>query len=175
MILNKGECDSNQSKDDPFVKRVAKNNSWDNGVRHKIHEISLINCFVFVTVLVWQTVHSSAMTQVTANLMEKTLQQLFQGNGPCCSWFNKERLWPLRSFENFFSQITTSGWNRFGIHMQLRMAGIIHVLLIELYWKSIAVKAGVKSECCFQIDFFLQCCETRCKKIPSCSTSLKLG
>ena len=38
--LNKGECDLNQSKDDSFVKWVAKNNNWNNGDRHKIHEIS---------------------------------------------------------------------------------------------------------------------------------------
>ena len=72
--FNKGECDLNQSKDDSFDKRVAKNNNWNNGDRHKIHEIFLINCFVFVIILVWQTVHSSAMTQITANVMEKTLQ-----------------------------------------------------------------------------------------------------
>ena len=70
---NKGECDLNQSNDGSFVKRVAKNNNWNNDDRHKIHEIFLINCFVFVIILVWQTVHSSAMTQITANLMEKTL------------------------------------------------------------------------------------------------------
>ena len=44
---NKGECDLNQSKDDSFVKRVAKNNNWNNGDHHKIHEISLINFFCF--------------------------------------------------------------------------------------------------------------------------------
>ena len=32
----------------PFVKRVAKNNSWNNGGRHKIHQIFPINCFGFV-------------------------------------------------------------------------------------------------------------------------------
>ena len=32
------------------------------------------NCFVFVTTLVWKTVHSSATTQIKAHLMEKTLQ-----------------------------------------------------------------------------------------------------
>ena len=74
--LNKGECDLNQSKDDSFVKRVAKNNNWNNGACHKIHEIFLMNCFVFVIILVWKTVHSSAMTQITANLMEKTLRLL---------------------------------------------------------------------------------------------------
>ena len=72
--LNKGECNLNQSKDDSFVERVAKNNSWNNGDRHKIHEIILINCFVFVITPVWKTVHSSAMTQSKAHLMEKTLQ-----------------------------------------------------------------------------------------------------
>ena len=40
--LSKGECNLNQSKDDFFVKRVAKNNSWNNDDRHKIHEIFLI-------------------------------------------------------------------------------------------------------------------------------------
>ena len=66
---NKRECDLNQSKDGSFVKWVAKNNSWNNGARHKIHGKFLMNCFVFVIILVWQTVHSSAMTQITANLM----------------------------------------------------------------------------------------------------------
>ena len=59
--LNKGEFDLNQSKDNSFV-------------RHTIHEIFLINCFIFVIILISQTVHSSAMTQITANLMERTLQ-----------------------------------------------------------------------------------------------------
>ena len=45
------------------------------------------------------------MTQITANLMEKTLQ-LFRGNSLANKWFNKETLWPLRSLENFFPQIT---------------------------------------------------------------------
>ena len=43
--LNKGECNLNQSKDDSFVERVAKNNSWNNRDRHKIHEILLIVLF----------------------------------------------------------------------------------------------------------------------------------
>ena len=72
--LNKEECNLNQPKDDSSVERVAKNNSCNNGDRHKIHEIFLLNCFVFVIILVSQTVHSSAMIQITANLMEKTLQ-----------------------------------------------------------------------------------------------------
>ena len=46
------------------------------------------------------------MTQITANLMEKTLQLTVQGNSPCFRWFNKETLWPLRSLEDFFPQIT---------------------------------------------------------------------
>ena len=69
--LNKGECNLNQLKDDSFVERLAKNNNWNNGDRHKIHEIFLVNCFVFVITLVWKTVHSSAMTQIKAHLMEK--------------------------------------------------------------------------------------------------------
>ena len=57
-----------------LVERVAKNNSSNNGDRHKIHEIFLINCFIFVITLVQKTVHNSAMTQIKAHLMEKTLQ-----------------------------------------------------------------------------------------------------
>ena len=72
--INKGECDLNQSKDDSCVKRVTKNNNWNNGDRHKIYEIFLINCFVFVIILVWQPVNSLAMTHITATLIEKTLQ-----------------------------------------------------------------------------------------------------
>ena len=52
--LNKGESSLNQSKDGSFVERVAKNNSWNNGNPHKIHDIFLINCFVFVITLVWE-------------------------------------------------------------------------------------------------------------------------
>ena len=72
--LNKGECNLNQSKDYFFVERVAKNNSWNNDNHHKIHEIFLINCFVSIITPVWKTVYSSAMTQIKAHLMEKTLQ-----------------------------------------------------------------------------------------------------
>ena len=69
--LNKGEYNLNESKDDSFVERVVKNNSWNNGDRHKIRVIFLINCFVFVITLVWKTVHSLAMTQIKAHLMGK--------------------------------------------------------------------------------------------------------
>ena len=105
-----------QSKDDSFVKWVAKNNSWNNGDRHKIHEIFLINCFVFVIILVWQTAHSSAMTQITANLMEKTLQ-LFRGNSPWFRWFSKETHWPLRSLENLFLRSLSCTWRK-KVHSQ---------------------------------------------------------
>ena len=71
--LNKRECDLNQSKDGFFVKRVAKNNSWNNGDRHKIHEIFLTNCFAFLITLVWQTVRSSAMTQIYSKLNEENI------------------------------------------------------------------------------------------------------
>ena len=64
---------SNESKQDSFVERVAENNSWNNGDRHKIHEIFQINCFVFVVTLVWKIVHSSAMTQIKGHLMEKNV------------------------------------------------------------------------------------------------------
>ena len=72
--LNKEECNLNLSKDDSFAERGAKNNKWNNGDRHKIHEIFLSNCFVFVIILDWKTVHSSAMTQIKAHLLEETLQ-----------------------------------------------------------------------------------------------------
>ena len=58
----------NQSKDDSFVERVTKNNNWNNEDRHKIQEKFLINFFVFVVTLVWQTVHGSATTQIAANV-----------------------------------------------------------------------------------------------------------
>ena len=99
--LNKGECNLIQSKNDSFVERVAKNNSWN-----KIHEIFLINCSVFVITKVWRTIHSSAMTQIKARLMEKHCYWLFPGNSPCFSWLNKEAFWPLRYLETFFTQIT---------------------------------------------------------------------
>ena len=47
VFLTKGKCSLNQSRVDPFVGRVAKNNSD----RHKIHEIFLTNCFVLVITL----------------------------------------------------------------------------------------------------------------------------
>ena len=71
--LNKWECNLSRSKDDSLVERVTKNDSWNNGDRHKIHEIFLINCFVIVIAPVWKTVHSSAMTQIKAHLMEKNI------------------------------------------------------------------------------------------------------
>ena len=60
--LNKRECNLNQSKYDSLLNWVAKNNSWNNDDRHKIHQIFLINCFVFIITLVWKTVQSSTMT-----------------------------------------------------------------------------------------------------------------
>ena len=40
-----------------------------------VHEIFLINCFIFDTAVVCETVHSWAMTKLKLNLiMEKTLQ-----------------------------------------------------------------------------------------------------
>ena len=69
----KRECNLNQSRHDSFVEWVAKNNGWNNGDRHKIHEIFLINCFVFVITLVWKAIHRSAMIQIKAHLMEKNI------------------------------------------------------------------------------------------------------
>ena len=53
-IQNKGELNLNQSNLDSFVKQVTKN----NGGCHKIHQSSLIDCFVLVITFVWQTVHT---------------------------------------------------------------------------------------------------------------------
>ena len=39
--LNKEKCNLNQTKDDRFVESVAKNNSWNNGVCHRVHKIFL--------------------------------------------------------------------------------------------------------------------------------------
>ena len=64
------------------------------------------DCFVFITTLVWQTVHGSAMTQITANLMEKTLQLTVPGQQSLFQTVQQEALWPLRSLENFSPEIT---------------------------------------------------------------------
>ena len=107
--LDKGECNLNQSKDDSFVERVAKNKSWNNGDRHKIHEIFLINCFAFVRTLVWKTVHSSAMTQIKAHLMEKnTATNCSQVAVPVLAGWTKK---PFGHYAilKLFSQITKLG------------------------------------------------------------------
>ena len=133
--INKRECNLNQSKDDSFVERVSKNNSWNNGDRHKIHEIFLINCLVFVITLVWRTVHSSAMTQIKVHLMENHCNWLFPGNSPCFSWLNKETVWQLRYIENFPPQITKTAflfiisgnrkrWNKGIVNGMQRFSGI---------------------------------------------------
>ena len=46
--LNTEECNLNQTKDDSFVERVVKNNSWNNGVFLKVHEIVQINSLFFI-------------------------------------------------------------------------------------------------------------------------------
>ena len=71
---NKGELSLNQSNLDYFVKRLAKNNSKNNDSRHKIHHIFLTDYFVLAITLVWKTVHTLAMAQITAYLLEKTMQ-----------------------------------------------------------------------------------------------------
>ena len=98
---------------------MVKNNSWNKGDRHKIHEIFLINCFVFIINLVWKTIHSSTMTQIKAHLMKKTLQLMFPGNSPRFSWLKKETLWPLHYLGTFFSQITKLkdlAWLKLNLH-----------------------------------------------------------
>ena len=40
---NKGDCDLNQSNVNSFVERMAKNNRGNNGDRHTIFIISLLN------------------------------------------------------------------------------------------------------------------------------------
>ena len=71
---NKGELSLNQSNFNSSVKRVAKNNSKNNGGRHKIHKIFMMHCILLAITLVWKTVHPLAMAQITAYLLEKTLQ-----------------------------------------------------------------------------------------------------
>ena len=79
--LNNGECNLNQSVDDTFVERVAKillngrprTTAEAIATATKFMRFSLFNCFVFVITLVWKTVHSSAITQVKAHLMEKNI------------------------------------------------------------------------------------------------------
>ena len=101
--LNKGECNLNQSKDNSFVERVAKNNSWNNGDRHKIYEIFLTNCFVFVITVVWKTVQSLAMTQIKAHLMEKKniATNCFQVTVPVLAGWTRNPLATTLSW-NFF-------------------------------------------------------------------------
>ena len=43
-VLDKKECDFDQSIVDSFVERVAKNNSRNNGDRHEILKVFLKNC-----------------------------------------------------------------------------------------------------------------------------------
>ena len=54
---------------DSFVKRVAKNNSQNNGGRQKIHQIFLIDCSVLAITLVWKKVHTLTVAQITAYLL----------------------------------------------------------------------------------------------------------
>ena len=121
--LNKGECNLNQSKDDCFVERVVKNNSWDNGDRHKVHEIFLINCFIFVITVVWKTVRSSAMTQIKAHSMEKNIAtNCSQVTVPVLA------IWTKKPFGHYamlklFPQITkTIGWIRLNMKSQFLYA-----------------------------------------------------
>ena len=51
-------------------------------------------------------VHSSAMTQMTADLMENTLQAAVPCSVTCIRSFDKHMLWPPRYLEEFFLQIT---------------------------------------------------------------------
>ena len=111
QLFKQRKCNLNQSKDDSFVERVAKNNSWNNGDRHNIHEILLINCFVFVITLDWKRVHSSTMTQIKAHLMEKKhCNLLFPDNSTCFSWLNKGTVWPLRYLETFSLRSPRKKW-----------------------------------------------------------------
>ena len=68
------ECSLNQSNVDSFVGRVTKDNSENNCDRHKIHKVFPTNCIVFVVTSVRKIVYSSASAQITAYLLEKTLQ-----------------------------------------------------------------------------------------------------
>ena len=61
----------NQSNVGFFVDQVAKSNSENNGYFHKIHKIFLVFCFVLDIISVGETVHSSAIPQITTDLLEK--------------------------------------------------------------------------------------------------------
>ena len=52
LLFKQRRMQLTQSKDGSFVERVARNNSRNNGDHHKIYEIFLINCFVFVITVV---------------------------------------------------------------------------------------------------------------------------
>ena len=58
---------------------MVKNNNKNNSDHHKIHKISVTNCFVLVITLIQKTVQSLALDQIATNLLEKILQ-LFPGN-----------------------------------------------------------------------------------------------
>ena len=57
-----------------FVEWAAKNSGGDNGDRHRITKVFLINRLILVITLVWETVHTSAIAQIAAKLLKKTLQ-----------------------------------------------------------------------------------------------------
>ena len=101
MIETKGECNLNQSKDDSFVERVAKNNSWNNGDRHRIHEIFPINCFVFVITLVWNGNDSNWSSfngkNIATNCSQVTVSVLALWTKKPYGHYATLELFPLRS------------------------------------------------------------------------------
>ena len=56
-----------------FVERMAKNNSVNNDDRQNVLKIFLTICFVLVITSVSKIVHSSAVAQMMAYFLKKTL------------------------------------------------------------------------------------------------------
>ena len=70
--LEKEECNLKQTKDDFLL------NVWPRTIAETmVHEIFLINCFIFDIAVVCKTVHSWAMTKLKLNfIMEKHCNEL---------------------------------------------------------------------------------------------------
>ena len=103
---NKGELSLNQSNFDFFVKRVAKNNSKNNGRRRKIHQIFMMNCLFSLclysgkqyTLWQWlklQLIYWKKTMQLTVLLKRSLLQLILQRNA-----------FVTKLYGEFFLQIT---------------------------------------------------------------------
>ena len=85
-------------------------------------------------------VHGSAMTQITAGLMEKTLQpavpcnQLFRGSVSCFRSFDTHMLWSPRYLQDFFLQITkfvlSNLWCAY-CYIKVTLTGTVNILKVN--------------------------------------------